>query len=142
LEENEMSKTVEIGTWIESESRDVVQSGSYAADTELLRTREGEYPARVIFEAGYGIPKPYWLMVKIDADRISGKTYSGFGGVNFASRDLPLKPAPFRIQAYAYQIRDLVDAGKIEILPEYEWLTSDDPRQHPDAPQTWAEITA
>ncbi len=134
-------KTCRIGTWHEKATRDVVQCPSYyAADTETLRTAQGDYPISVGFQTGYSVPIPYWLFVAIDAEHISGRTYSGFGGNNFASRELPLESIPLRLQMYAYGLSDLVDSGKVTIDAEFEWLLSDRPWQHADAPKTFAEI--
>lgn len=139
-------REVVIGQWHERESREVSHSPSYyAADWETLKTRTGDYPARVTFETGYTIPMPYWLLVKIDADRTGGRLYSGFGGNNFASRELPHEPAHLPVQAYAYEIHKLVAAGRLTLRPEYAWLAAegDEPAwHHPDAPKTWDAIVA
>lgn len=115
-----------IGTWIEAESRDVRQCPSYyAADWEVLRTTPGRYDVILQLEGGYLFPMPYWLLVRIDADRVDGKVYSGFGGLNFASNELSHEPKPLTLQMYAYQLGQLIEAGKIELDPEFAGLEVD-----------------
>lgn len=137
-----MPKTIQIGTWHEPAPREFTRCPSYyAADHETLRVQPGDYPAKVTFEGGYNIPMPYWLIVGVDCKRVSGRLYSGFGGVNYSSTELkPGEDVIHVIQAYAYQIKDMVKAGKLTLLPEYSWLTADPAWQHPNAPKTWAEV--
>lgn len=136
-----MAKTITIGKWIERESRDVTQCPShYAADHETLRTKPAEYDARLRFEGGYTVPMPYWLLVTVEADRIDGRMYSGFGGRNFASEALPKEPRPLLIQMYHYHIPQLVNDGRLRLNPGFEWLLTDTCWQHQDAPKTWADI--
>lgn len=116
---------VKIGTWIEREARDITQCpGSYAADSETLRTRPGRYDLFVTVEGGYNYPMPYWLVVRIDADRIAGTTYSGFGGHNFASQALPKAPKPYCLQTWVYQLRSMIEKGNVELLPEWQALNA------------------
>ena len=123
-----MSKTeaLVIGEWIEAESRELHHGiSSYAADYEVLQTRPGRYPVTVTtinggppdipFGDGPYYASPYWVHVSIDADRIAGGHYSGFGGVNFAFRELPKEPTAYRSQAYYYQLQKQVDSGLVEL---------------------------
>lgn len=141
-----MSTSVLIGKWVEKESRDITQCPSYyAADYEVLRTRVGEYPVRLTFQGGYIIPMPYWVLVGIDADRIEGKIYSGFGGVNYSSRDLPVGPKQYHIQAYQYHLTDMVKQGLIQLDSGFEWLITEGDTpcwKNPKSPKTWEEVRA
>ena len=130
-----MVQAIVIGEWIEAESRELHHGiSSYAADYEVLKTRPGRYPVTVTSSDGKTLPggtvktiyptadgsysyivTPYWVHVSIDADRIAGGHYSGFGGGNFAFRELPKEPAPYRSQTYYYQLQKQVDSGKIEL---------------------------
>ena len=129
-----MTKTeaLVIGEWIEAESRELHHGiSSYAADYEVLQTRPGRYPVSVTtinglhptldqwvvgrVEAIGGHATPYWVHVGIDADRTAGGHYSGFGGVNFAFRELPKEPTVYRSQAYYYQLQKQVDSGLVEL---------------------------
>ena len=102
-----------IGEWVETESRELHHGiSSYAADYEVLQTRPGRYPVTVSWLNG---DAPYWVHVSIDADRIAGGHYSGFGGVNFAFRELPKEPTAYRSQAYYYQLQKQVDSGLVEL---------------------------
>lgn len=115
-----------IGHWNEPEARELDNSPSYyAADWETLRTRPGRYPVFMTVEGGYNIPMPYWVLVAIDADRVAGKLYSGFGGVNFGSEDLPKEPTQYRIQSKACWLAKTVEGGHIELLPEWSGLAGD-----------------
>ena len=108
-----MTEALVIGAWVEAESRELHHGiSSYAADYEVLQTRPGRYPVTVSCLNG---DAPYWVHVSIDADRIAGGHYSGFGGVNFAFRELPKEPAPYRSQAYYYQLQKQVDSGLVEL---------------------------
>lgn len=140
-----MARTVVIGTWHEPEAREFSRCPSYyAADTETLRVEPGDYQARVTFEGGYNVPMPYWLLVGIECTRVSGRLYSGFGGVNFGSTELKAgELVRYCSQMYSYQIPELVKSGKLTLDPKFEWLmTSPGAWQHPDAPKTWADVAA
>ena len=103
-----------VGEWVEEESREVRRNPStYAADWEILRTKPGRYQVRITSIDGKPWGSPYFLDIRIDADRVGGKTYSGFGGVNFASKELSLEPKTLFLRPYAYQFQDLVDEGRI-----------------------------
>lgn len=116
--------SVIIGTWHEKAERTISRCPSYyAADTETLRTHVGDYPARISLQGGYAIPMPYWLLVSIEATRVEGRLYSGFGGVNFASTDLPAgEVVTYGVQAYRHSIPELVAAGTLTLAPAFEFL--------------------
>jgi hypothetical protein len=117
---------VQIGFWIERESRDERRCPSYyAADWEILRTKPGRYPLILDVVGGYMCPMPYWLLVAVDADRIDGCLYSGFGGHNFASTELAKEPKPLHVQMYDYQLTELVVSGTAEVFPEWTELLGD-----------------
>ena len=136
-------KTVEIGTWIET-GRELTRCPSYyAADHETLRTVAGEYPARVMFVGGYNVPMPQWVLVKMAADRLNGRLYSGFGGNNFASTELPAERIEYSEQRGAYLIRELVASGKLRLAPAFAWMIEAEyPWQADGAPKTFAEVGA
>lgn len=135
---------VRIGTWIEKESREINRCPSYyAADHETLKTVAGEYPAELEFVGGYTVPMPYWLLVGIPADRIDGRLYSGFAGVNFASTELPKKRVTYHLQSYHYQIPELVEQGWLKLDPAFEWLlVKHYAWQEPGAPKDWDAVIA
>lgn len=140
-----MATTIEIGTWNEPAAREFSHCPSYyAADTETLTVKPGHYPARLTFEGGYTIPMPYWLLIGIDCERVSGRLYSGFGGNNFAHTELPKGEAVrHTIQMYQYQIADCVANGRLTLHPGFEWLlgkAGDAVWNHPDAPKTWDAV--
>jgi hypothetical protein len=137
-------QTIEIGTWHETQTREFSHCPSYyAADTETLRVKVGAYSVRLSFEGGYTIPMPYWLLIGIDTDRIDGRLYSGFGGLNFASTELPKAPVRYTIQMYAYQLAELVKDGRITLKPGFEWMVEGECMwQHPSAPKTWDDVKA
>lgn len=110
-----------IGYWIVSEPEERSFCPSYyAADWEQVELKPGKYPLVLTFVGGYTIPMPKTLRAKIDAKTVAGKLYSGFGGVNFASRDIAKGPTTYHFSAYGYQIHDLVKNGRAELLPEFE----------------------
>ena len=103
-----------IGEWLEAESRDVNHSPSYyAADYEILRTKPGRYPVKLESIDAKPWGRPYYVAIRIDADRIDGRLYSGFGGLNFASRELPQEPKPLSFRRYAYELQELVAQGVV-----------------------------
>jgi len=120
---NSNTVVVIIGSYLVAPGVEVSHCPSYyAADHERLALTPGRYALRLSFEGGYVHPMPYWLLCKIDAVRIDGALYSGFGGVNFAKRALPSGEAvPYYIQCYRYQLQDMVDAKLVELMPGYEW---------------------
>lgn len=135
--------TVKVGVWREVERVIDRCPSYYAADHERLRTIAGEYDARLIFSGGYTVPMPQWLVVGIPGVRVSGALYSGCGGLNFAKRDLPAGEAvSFTVQTYPYHIPELVAAGRLVLLPGFEWLMSEHSWQHPDAPKDWNAVCA
>jgi len=140
----DMEKEITIGTWNETTSRDITHCPSYyAADFETLRTTPGAYELRLMFVGGYTVPMPYWLLCRIDATRIAGALYSGFGGNNFASRALPKdETVPYRLQTYSYELRKLVEDGRVTLRPGFDWLLAEKPWDAPGAPQDWAAVSA
>lgn len=141
-----MSKpyTIEVGTWHETAAREITRCPSYyAADTETLRTEPGDYPVRVTLEGGYRTPMPYWVLVGIDAERVDGRLYSGFGGVNYASTELPKgEKVQHTIQTYLFDLRRLAAEGKVTVKPEYRWILDEKPWENEAAPKTWDEARA
>lgn len=140
-----MTIAVIIGTWHERAPREFTRCPSYyAADTETLRVKPGEYLARITFEGGYTIPMPYWLLIGIDTERVEGRLYSGCGGLNFAVTELKAGEAVrYTIQQYRYQIREAVESGWLTLKPEFEWLNCGAERacwDHSDAPKTWDDV--
>jgi hypothetical protein len=138
-----MSTNVVIGKWIEKASREETRCPSYyAADWETLVTIPGEYPLTLTFEGGYTIPMPYWLLCGISATRKAGATYNGFGGNNFSSNALKVgESTSLNLQMYAYQIRELVESGRVELLPEFQWMLDEKYSwQSERAPKTWQDV--
>lgn len=131
----------EIGTWHEAE-REIRHCPSYyAADHETLKTKAGDYPARLCFKGGYTKPMPEWLLVSVASTRIDGRLYSGFGGNNFASTELEAgADVAYHVQKNAYQIADCVKAGTLTLKPEFEWLASDNYIEA--APESWETLRA
>lgn len=135
-----------VGDWREPEAREITHCPSYyAADSETLRVKPGAYPARVHFAGGYTVPMPYWLLVGLDCERVAGRLYSGFGGVNHSHTELPAgEPVRHTLQMYAYSIGEAVRAGRMTLRPGFEWLADASPGrafwQHPDAPATWERV--
>jgi hypothetical protein len=144
--EMKMDYRVQIGWWIEAQSRDETHCPSYyAADTETLRTTPGRYPLYMTYMGGYMIPMPQWLLANVPSVRLEGRLYSGFGGNNFASTELKAGEAIDCREMYAvYSVGELADKGQIELLPNWEWLIES--RQsgatfnHPNAPRTWDDL--
>lgn len=137
-----MTTVAVIGTWHEPEAREFSHCPSYyAADHEKLRVIPGDYEARLMLVGGYTFPMPQWLLVGIKTTRLSGALYSGFGGVNFASRQLPVGEAvDYTIQTHSYQIAEAVAAGRLTLKPAFQWLANPDHRAVLDAaPRTWPE---
>lgn len=138
-----MSQSAVIGTWVEAEPRTITSCPSYyAADSETIRTKPGRYELRLVFVGGYTVPMPYWLVAGIAADRIDGRLYSGFGGVNYASTELPKEPTTYHLQTYSFHLDELVSGGRVELLPGFEWLLTERPWSHANAPKTWKQVEA
>lgn len=133
-----------VGYWREPEARTLTHCPSYyAADTETLAIPAGRYPVRLSFAGGYTVPMPQWLLVGIDCTRVSGRLFSGFGGVNFAHRDLPAgEPVRHCLQLYAYQAAELEASGRLELLPGFEWVRERKPWEHVNAPKDWQAVSA
>ena len=126
-----------IGYLVEAKTRDERRCpGYYAADYEVHRTKPGKYPLRLLFSSGYTVPMPYWLLGAIDSEVVEGKTYSGFGGVNFSSRDLPSGPSKLHVQTSFNVLKDMIRDGSVELLPGMEWLLNDEAARA----RTWDEI--
>ena len=140
-----MSVCVRIGTWHEK-SREITRCPSYyAADHETLQTTAGDYPLELMFQNGYNIPMPYWLLVNIPSIRIDGALYSGFGGVNYARNELPKgESVLYHVQTYDYLLKDLVAKGTVTLNPGFEWLLLKRSEQFKDprSPKTWEEVIA
>ena len=118
--------TLVIGSFTEKVERVLTRCpGYYAADHETHRTTPGSYPLRLVFVGGYIHPMPYWLLISIDSNIIDGKTYSGFGGVNYSSRDIPSGPSRWPVQTYFFGLQDLIREGTVKLLPEFEWVLDD-----------------
>jgi len=140
-----MGRTVIVGTWHEREARDITHCPSYyAADSETLRTVPGEYPVRLTFEGGYLVPMPYWLLIGINTTRVDGRLYSGFGGLNVSSTELPKGEAVrHTIQTYAYNVANLVARGDLTLAPGFEWLLEERAQwEAAGAPKTWDDVGA
>lgn len=95
--------------------------GYYAADMETYYKIPGRYPIYLNFEfVGWTMPMP---RITVHADCYATKcvTYSGFGGVNFASKETgpePTRPIVFN----PFTLKDLVESGKAEMLPGFDFL--------------------
>jgi hypothetical protein len=140
-----MSLALTIGNWHERAARDINHCPSYyAADSETLRTTPGAYPVRLVFQTGYNIPMPYWLCVAIPCTRVSGRLYSGFGGVNYSSTELKAGEAvDYHVQAYHYSLNDYIKQEIMTVRPSLNWLTQYDPMwKAPQHPQTWEALRA
>lgn len=133
--------TIEIGTW-HAEQKEITHCPSYyAADTETLQLKAGDYPARIKFQGGFTVPMPQWLLVSIPSVRVRGRLYSGFGGVNYAHTELKAGEAvDYNVQLDCRSIKTCVENGALTLAPEWEWLASEIPWRHPDAPKTWDEL--
>lgn len=84
---------------------------------------------------------PHWLLANIDADRVEGALYSGFGGLNFASTPLRVcERVVYHVQKYVHQLHELIENGRVTLRPDFEWLLCDKPWEGPGAPQTWDAI--
>jgi hypothetical protein len=121
---------IRVGTFHELAPREIRQCPSYyAADWEVLRTTAGDYPLNLAVVGGYTIPMPQWAMVGIDAVRIAGQEFSGFGGVNFASKELPKIATTYSLQLRAYGLSELVSGGKVTLAPEFGILRNPNRRE-------------
>lgn len=135
-------KTIQIGVFIEKESREMTHCPSYyAADYEIIKTKAGEYPLYVIFEGGYNVPMPEWLISAIDGERIYGALFSGCGGVNYHKTELAKEPVKYTVQQHSYQLREMVKSGRVRLNPKYNYLLEDVPWRHKDAPKTWEDVS-
>ena len=119
-EDMNMALRVQVGWWIEESQQRTAHTG-YAADHIEHRTVSGRYPLMLEFVTGYSVPMPYWLIVKIDTNVVDGGYYSGFAGNNFAFTPAERKASTYHIQAYWYQLPELVACGQVEMIPGREW---------------------
>jgi hypothetical protein len=89
----------------------------YAADSETLALEPGEYPLSPSTVDGRAADwsDPYYLNAAVPARRIDGRLYSGFGGCNFASRELPCEPVTYYWSVYAYHLGGLLESGKVRL---------------------------
>lgn len=112
-------RTIQIGWWVEREPRKVTDRTGYAADHIEKLTKPGSYPLKLSFEGGYTIPMPYWLLASIDAETVGGGYYSGCGGVNYGFTPAEKGPSQTHIQAYTFQLLEMVENGTVELFPEF-----------------------
>lgn len=137
-----VSVTVTVGTYHEKGRRIQRCPSYYAADYEVLDLVPGDYPLRLTFEGGYMVPMPYWILARIDALRVEGALFSGYGGVNFGRTDLPAGEAvTYGLQTYRYLVPQMVADGDVTLAPGFEWLLADMPWTHADAPKTWEAVS-
>lgn len=96
--------------------------GYYAADMETYYKIPGRYPIYLNFEfVGWIMPMPR-INVHADCYAVKCVTYSGFGGVNFSSKETGPRPThPIVFQPST--LKDLVESGKAKILPGFDFLT-------------------
>ena len=117
-----MDVKVVIGHWVEKAPRKLSRCpGYYAADWEEHVTKPGRYPLVMVFVGGYTCPMPYWIVTGIDSEIVDGQTYSGFGGLNFASKEARKGPSRYPVQTYGYLLPDMIKEGCVELLPGMEW---------------------
>jgi len=137
-----------VGHYIVNEASEVTRCPSYyAADHETLRLKPGRYPVRVMVEGqelfkngvdGKWCPVPRWLLVGVASERVSGRLYNGFGGVNYSSTELPAGEAvEYGLQFNPYQIAGLIAAGKVEPLPGMESVCAGMADNHYDLARQW-----
>jgi hypothetical protein len=109
-----------IGHYVVTEPKEFQHCPSYyAADYEILRLVPGKYEMTVMFVGGYTCPMPYWLLASVDATRVEGALYSGFGGVNFSKTVLPAgESVQYGIQMNSHSLKNLIAEGRFEPLPE------------------------
>lgn len=143
-----MSLKIPIGVYHEREPREIIHNHTYyAADWRKLRTIPGDYPVTLGFDSGnahwfhegmrgLAIPVMHELSWAIDADVIDGKTYSGFGGLNFASTPVRQERTRYHVRPYLYDLHYYIDEGTVTLAPEFEWLVN---WKHDYYPK-WAEI--
>lgn len=134
---------IAIGFWHEREPRERTECPSYyAADYETLRTFPGDFEVHLTFAHGYTVPMPRLQPIRIDAERIAGRVYSGFCGVNFASEPLPLGERVVYLQGIdTVDLPVLITRGIVTLQPQFEWLVaSPTPWNQPSAPQTWEAV--
>jgi hypothetical protein len=117
-----------IGTWNESEAREIQRGTSYAADYINHVTVPGLYDVYLFIErsrnydTGVEHVTAKSLSITVNTYITDGKYFSGFGGNNFASRDAETGPSTIHINPYAYHARDLVNDGTLTLDPEFAFL--------------------
>jgi hypothetical protein len=134
-----MSTWVKIGKWHEAKSRDVTVHTSYAADHIEHETVPGDYDLYCLFEGGYLIPMPYWLIARVDSKVVSGGMYSGFGGVNFAFTPADKGKSYYSTQLYAYMLPELVKNGIAIVDEEWQFLVQDSKEVHKHIRENWID---
>lgn len=126
-----MDRKMKIGIWRETESRRVYRTpGYYAADWEILETHPGHYDVYLLFSNGYTVPMPQSLHITIAAQRVDGRVYSGFGGLNHSSQALPPMFKPLIMRPYSYTLADYVRQGKILLYDRFTELAEGESREH------------
>jgi len=139
-------KTIQIGWWVEREPRKGTEHTSYAADSIEKMTKPGRYPLMLGFDYGHSIPMPHWILSTIDAEVVGGGHYSGFGGVNYSFRPAKKGPEPTHIQAYTFQLLEMVEKGSVELLPEFADAAAGLKKNHVEWAEkrgfTWESLTA
>jgi hypothetical protein len=125
-----MLKQIVIGTWIESEPRIITKSTAYAADYIDHEVVPGEYPVYLEYEItdavwhSATIVRAKELVVKLPTNIVDGKLFSGFGGVNYGSRDVEQRPSEIVVRPYYYHARELVNDGTLVLDDEF-WFLAD-----------------
>jgi hypothetical protein len=79
---------------------------SYAADHRTYRVLPGTYEMRLV-----GRPGSQEVIVTVDVDVLNDTTYSGFGGVNYASTVRENFPSTKTYQVYDYQAAKALSDG-------------------------------
>lgn len=135
--------TIEVGVWHERAARKIDRCPSYyAADHETLETKPGDYPVRIVFVGGYTVPMPQWMLIGIPSTRLDGRLYSGCGGVNYSSTELPKGEAvDYVSQWYAYSLKDCVARGDITLKPGFECLLAQKPWEAGNL-RCWGDVRA
>jgi hypothetical protein len=110
---------IQIGFWVESESRKVDRLTRYAADRIEIETKAGEYPLLLSFETGYLIPMPYWLRTSISGEVVGGGYFSGCAGNNFGFTPAEKGPTQHRLNMYEYTIDELIKSGKVRLSERF-----------------------
>jgi len=96
-----MSNYDVIGTVIIAEAQEPVTENHtyYAADYRTYRVQPGTYEIQLTRDSGSG-----WVLVTVDVEVDADVTFSGFGGVNFASNDRGPHTSTKTYQLYDYSV--------------------------------------